>query len=57
MQKNLSKMIIYTFKMSSLRYKYQLNSFNGNDLSCMFSDGFNSFINNASSIFVFIRLP
>ena len=30
---------------------------NGNDLSCLFNDGFNSFINNASSIFLFLRLP
>ena len=43
--------------MSPLRYKYQLNSFNGNDLSCLFSNGFNSFINNASPTFLFIRLP
>ena len=43
--------------MSHLRYEYQFNSSNGNDLSCVFGDGFNSFINNASPIFLFTRLP
>ena len=32
-QNNLFKIIIYTFKMSHLRYQYQLNSFSGKCLS------------------------